>query len=176
MKNIITTLVLILSFSVVQATNTKTDEKVCINYSIGINDCLVQFQETGNIDSTVQNGKGLNLYHIEGSGYDSSIEAIGYCKSVQVTSGIIGNTNLYQEFSCNSIIKESWRRDTSGMHLRRAEGSGEDLQGNHYLSTGNYGKQEGDYYSIREQNELFPKAVLLDRHWSCRTDFRPSRT
>lgn len=170
LKTFLLSLVLLLSFTLPTQANTFDDEKTNITIlDPGVDICLQVAADYTN-QGDYQNSKGLHILQTGSDRHLASFETSRYSAHISIDKGTVKHTNGNKIEASYSIIAQSERPNTSGVHLRRTEASGTNLQGDHSASERDKYKQNRNYYGATKPNEFLSKTLFLDRVNICRSN------
>jgi len=121
-------------------------------FDIGTDIGMPDIQDVAiNIQSNINDPYGYDYQEIRDSGFGHGVTAIGYGENIRADIQIIGGTYIEESWSGNHIVTAEWTGNTSELYLRRAEGSDQGVQGDHYtLEFGDY-DPGADHYGAKEQ-------------------------
>tara|TARA_R110002050_G_scaffold295237_1_gene453864 strand:+ start:21844 stop:22374 length:531 start_codon:yes stop_codon:yes gene_type:complete len=104
-----------------------------------------------NIHNNINTPYGYDYQEIGGSGFSDGITSIGYGENIPADLQINGGTYIEESWIGNYIVTAEWRGNTSDLYMRRAEGSGEAIQANHYTIEYSDYDPRADHYGTKEQ-------------------------
>lgn len=104
-----------------------------------------------NIHNNINTPYGYDYQEIGGSGFGDGITSIGYGENIPADIQINGDTYIEESGLSDLIVTAEWRGSSSDLYLRRAEGSGEGIQGNYYTLEYSDYDPRADHYGTKEQ-------------------------
>jgi hypothetical protein len=172
MKRFVFSLIILLSISFTTEAKTLDYETPDITVIDDFSDCQLQVATVVTNQGNNYHCKGLDVLQVESYRHDASDTAIRHGKNISITAKVNSYTNYSKEQTCYSKPKESRQYDRGGMLLRRAEGSGKNLQGNYYTTSGDQYQTKRNFNPDTKRNELYTEALVLYRIGNRDTVFR----
>lgn len=164
MKNFFTALCLILFISLTAQTNlNQTKDETTISIPDSGIDVILQVSDVTEQIRDTDNCQRLYLYDFAGDRYDSSIEKSGYSSDISINKQAISNTDTIQVQTSYSKFKQSGKRDTGGMLLRRTRAGSTDIQRNYDHASRSKYQTTRNYSANYQRAKLFTKSVFLVR-------------
>lgn len=162
-KTFFLSLIILLSISFTTQAKTLDHEKPNISITDHFDDGSLQITADYTNQGIEHHNQGLDILNFASCGHFASITSIGHGTYIEVNKGAFKYTNGDQVEASNSYITQNGRFHTCRLYLRRAEASGENLQGNHYKANRDHNYSKRNHYHITKPNEFFTKGILLYR-------------